>query len=62
MFELVFVLPCFLCGHESDMNVIVEGRDEPVCSVCFEKADESDEPDEEFDREGQPEFNGAFDG
>lgn len=57
---------CRFCG---DTSAIVDGRYVlvafgngtlgVVCDGCVEKAD--DEPDEpEFDREGQPEFNGSF--
>jgi hypothetical protein len=38
----------------------VQGRLEVCCDDCYAKADEPDDEPPEFDREGQPEFNGAF--
>ena len=61
---------CRFCG---DTSAIVDGRYVlvafgdgalgVVCDACVEKADdEPDDPEDEFDRESQPEFNGAFGG
>ena len=60
---------CFLC-HRSDpikhgTYVRVswpDGSVKDICDDCYQKADVDETLDytEEFDREGQPEFNGAF--
>ncbi len=39
MLELAPIPPCFQCGHDSDMNVLLDGRNEAICSVCWERAD-----------------------
>ena len=57
---------CRFCG---DTAAIVDGRYvlvafeeglRVVCDDCYAKADEPDEDEPEFDREGQPEFSGQF--
>lgn len=57
---------CYLCRRQTfgdDVLVTMDGAVRGVCSVCWEKRDEGvDIPLDytEDDREGQPEFNGAF--
>ena len=57
---------CQFCGSTS---AIVDGRYvlltfggrlRVVCDPCVEQADDEPEDEDELDREGQPEFNGAF--
>ncbi len=63
------VTRCYLCRRlclGSEVLVTMDHAVRAVCSVCWEKADVEiplDYGEDEFEnREGQPEFNGAFGG
>jgi hypothetical protein len=62
----VAVEPCFFC-HRTDMvavgcysRVTLGTGVVNLCDNCREKGDESSDDEPDFDRESQPEFNGAF--
>lgn len=59
--EYVVKTTCPLCDRrEGDVPALMEGVLVYVCETCWNRIDEPDEDEPEFDREGQPEFNGAF--
>jgi hypothetical protein len=56
--------PCAICGKRpEDRTVVMDDIPTGICDVCWEKGTEEAEPyrgPEDWDLEGQPEFNGAF--